>query len=381
MRLSDAHKQSLTYWIPGLIAGTLAWLVFILVGQTPLIRASGLALVIVGMTMTLRRSGAALAIIGGLALAFSPAFWSQTGGARDLSLDPTIIVMAVTALITLLVIRLSKHWLLSLIIGFAIFAVLFWSQLASVGSLRLTTLSTAWLLYLLVDALYLTNPHPNDPPATVLQPRHVWGILILMAVGVINAPLFILMAPAVILGLVLTRTRLPWWYWPLLGLTVAIGIYGIVDGYMSSTWWQYPAAQAQQRGLRLPFILADGWHEASRWIVLVQLVVTQFTLVGVGLGIMGLSRLARWYPPLGVVTMIAYALHVLFGLVYFGNDSPVLLLPLLMVQIFWMTYAVDVLGQWLQRSVRTPVPLLRWLVPAIYIWLPVLMLMRITSAI
>jgi hypothetical protein len=164
----------------------------------------------------------------------------------------------------------------------------------------------------------------------------------------------------------------------MLALIIAYGVAGVRAEYLSSTWWSYPAAQADEMGLRIPFMLADGWHEAGRWLRLVNLVVSQFTVAGVILGIFGLSRLARWYPPLGTVTMTAYAVHALFGLVYFGNDAQVLLLPLLMIQIFWMTYAVYVLGEWLQRSVRHQQ--MRWLAPAAYVLLPMLLLARIFVA-
>ena len=82
------------------------------------------------------------------------------------------------------------------------------------------------------------------------------------------------------------------------------------------------------------------------------LIIGQFTAVGLALGVLGLARLARWYPPVGVVTMIAFATYAAFGLIYFGADSPVLLLPLLMIQLLWMTYAVYTFGQWLQKSVQ-----------------------------
>jgi hypothetical protein len=381
LRLSQSQRQALVWWLPGFAAGALAWLAFMALGHTPPVRATGLALVIVGMVMTLRRSGAALAVIGGLALAFSPAFWSQTGPADDLSLPLTIVALAAAGVVVILLLRLSRRAFLSLIAGFVFFALLFWMQLSGTGSLRLTTLSTAWLLYLLIDALFLTNPHPDDPPVSELRPYHAFGILALLAVGVINAPLFILLAPAAALGLLLMRVRLPLWYWLLLALIVGVGIYGVASAYTSSTWWRYPAAQAHALGLRVPFMLADGWREAERWIMLVDLVIGQFTVVGVGLGVLGLSRLSRWYPPVGTVTLVAYAMHVLFGLVYFGNDAAVLLLPLLMVQVLWMTYAVYVLGDWLQRSVGLPNRLLRWCAPAVYVWLPVLMLARIAAAV
>ncbi|MCS7071807.1 MAG: hypothetical protein NZM00_09895, partial [Anaerolinea sp.] len=72
------------YWLPPLLAGAAAWLAFLIIGGTPLLRASGLALVIVGMGFILRPMGAALTVVGALALAFTPSFWIQTGGAESL---------------------------------------------------------------------------------------------------------------------------------------------------------------------------------------------------------------------------------------------------------------------------------------------------------
>jgi hypothetical protein len=75
--------------------------------------------------------------------------------------------------------------------------------------------------------------------------------------------------------------------------------------------------------------------------------------------------------------MVAYATYALFGLVYFGRDSAVLLLPLLMIQILWMTYAVYALGQWLQQTLHPANPVARWLAPAVFVLLPIALLIRI----
>lgn len=380
MELRAKQQQIALYWLPGLAAGGIAWLAFLTLGQTSLIRASGLALVIVGMAMILRRNGAVLAVIGGLALAFSPAFWSQTGGADSLSLPMTLAVLVMAGVVALALMRFSDRLSLGLLAGFVIFAVLFWSQLAATGSLRLTTLTTAWLLFLLVDGLYLTNPRPDEAPAP-LKLYHTVGILVLFAVGVVNDPLFVLLTPAAVLGLALARHPLPRLYWVLLAGFIAFGVYGVVNEYISSTFWLYPSAQAEAINLRVPYMMADGWRNAARWLRLVELVVGQFTAVGVVLGVLGLSRLARWYPPLGTITMVAYATYALFGLVYFGNNSPVLLLPLLMIQVLWMTYAVYTLRAWLERSVSPARRAVGWFAPAAYVLLPLVMLFRITSGV
>jgi hypothetical protein len=376
------RRQILIHWLPGLTAGTLAWLAFILVGQTSLIRASGLAVVIVIIAMTLRRWGVAMTIIGGLALAFSPAFWSQTGGTDSINLPTTLLLFALAGLMIVLVTRLSDWPYLGLVvgIGLVIFAFVFGEQVVTPRSLRLTTLLAAGMFYLLVQALYMTHPRPDEPPPSGLSTRYVLAFLLCFGFGVINDPLFTLLAPAVVLGLVLSRTKVAGWYWGLMAVFIGIGIYGIVVEYVSSTWWLYPAAQAEIQNLRVPYVMADGWHEASRWINLFDLVIGQFSLLGVGLGILGLARLARWYPPLGSITMIAYAAYAIFGLVYFGLNSAVLLLPLLMIQVFWMTYAVYTFGEWLKKSFTATNPVVRWFAPAAYVLLPLLMLLRITDA-
>jgi hypothetical protein len=380
--LNFLQQDRMIRWLPGVAAGLLAWFAFVFVGQTSLIRASGLAVVVVILAMTLRRWGAALTIIGGLALAFSPAFWSQTGGTDSLNLPTTLLLLALGVLIVVLLTRLGDWPYLGFVIGtgLVIFAVGFWGQVVTPRSLRLTTLLAAGMIYLLVRALYITHPRPDEPPPAGLSIRHRLALLLCVGLGVINDPLFTLLAPAVVLGLLLSRTRLSWWYWGMIVVFIAIGVYGIVIEYVNSTWWVYPAAQAEVQNLRVPYVMADGWHEASRWINLFNLVIGQFGILGVLLGVLGLARLARWYPPLGSVTMIAYAAYVIFGLVYFGRDSAVLLLPLLMIQVFWMTYAVFTFGEWLKKSFRAGTPLVQWFAPAAYVLLPLLMLLRITDS-
>lgn len=377
--LAEQQRHTPAYWLPGAAAGAAAWLAFVTLGQTPLVRAAGLALVVVGMALLLRRWGAALAVIGGLALAFSPAFWSQTGGAESLNLTLTLAALGLAGLAGLALARAAGRPYLAVGAALLVFIVFFWSGLANPRSLRLTTLLTVWLLYLLVELLHITNPRPDEAPLETPGAHHTLGLLLLLALGVLNDPLFTLILPSVVLGLALSRVPLARWYWLALGAVAVIGLYGIVGTYVTSTWWGFPSVQAEAAGLRVPYVLADGWRQASRWIYLLGLIVGQFTAAGVALGVIGLARLARWYPPLGAVTMTAYATFAVFGLVYFGRDGAVLLLPLLVIQVFWMTYAVHALGEWLQHG-RPAGGAVRWLAPAAYTLLPLAMLLRITGS-
>lgn len=381
LSLTAEQRTQLRYWAPALVSGVIAWLAFMLIGHTPLIRSLGLTAVIIGMTMTLRPMGPVLAITGGLALAFSPAFWIQTGGAERLNPLEVFGGALAAGVVALAALRMSKNHFAAAAVGVAIFAALFMLFFGTPRSLRLTTLMTAWLFYLLTEGLLLSNPRADEPPVGHFGARHRIGLLLILVIGVLNDPLFALLTPAVLLGLFLSKTRLSAIYWLVLGVVTIIGARGIIVLYADSGWWSFPAEQAKAIGLQVPFILADGWREPARWIDLAYLVVSQYTIFGMILGVLGLARLARWYPPIGVVTMVAYSAYAIFGLVYFGGDAAVLLLPLLMIQIMWMTYAISTFGQWLQKSVQAAGGAVRWLAPAAYMLLPLSLLLKIVGVV
>ncbi|NWG15543.1 MAG: hypothetical protein HXY41_02810 [Chloroflexi bacterium] len=375
--LHRINRELAATWWPALAAGLLSTAAFVWLGQTPIIRALGLALAVLGVTMTLRRFGGGLAIIGSLALAFSPAFWSQTGGGAQPLATLILIILGLAVAGAFLLWLAGKRPELGVAAGMVLFVLLFWGLTGTPRSLRLTTLLTAWTLYLLVDALMIANPRPDAQASAPPGMRHTLGLLLLFALGVLNDPLFILMTPALALGLLMLKTRLPVWYWAALAGVLVIGLRGAALVYLDSDWWLFPARQAVEQGIQVPFVMADGWREGTRWVYVIDIIVRQFTAAGVLLGVLGLSRLARWFPPVGEATMLAYAAYALFGLTYFGKDSSVLLLPLLMIQIIWMTYAVYAFGQWLQKSSRPS--RLHWLAPAAFALLPLVLLLRITG--
>jgi hypothetical protein len=372
---AQTSRQLIAYWLPAMAAATLTWLVFVWMGRTPPVRALALALVIAGVTLTLRRFSGPMAVTGALALAFSPAFWSQAGGRE--STPMVILAVVATGILAAILSWITRKPILGFGVGLVIFIILFWNLAAPGRSLRITTLLSAWLLYLIVNALLQTNPRPDESQPSRLSASQTLGMLLLLSLGVLNDPLFTLLAPALILSLLLTRTRLPWWYWAVVIAVVGFGARGVTVLYLDSGWWLFPAADAQN--VHVPFVIADGWRESWRWLYLLNLVASQFTVFGVVLGILGLARMSRWYPSIGIVTMVAYAAYGLFALVYFGRDSLVLLLPLFMIQIIWMTYAVYAFGQWLQKSFPPATTVIRWVAPALFLLMPVLMLVRLAE--
>lgn len=366
----------LRQWAPALLGGALALVVFLFPGETPVLRACGMALVIVAMAMLLRRFGAALALCGCLALAFSPAFWTQTGGASRQDLLPLLALATLAALVALLLLRRKGSLLLAAVVALALFSLVFWWQQGQTDSLRLTALASAWLLVLLVDLLQRALPHPDGAEVGAPEASHAWAILILLVIGIVNTQLFVLFVPAVGSALILSKVRLSRVYWLLLLLACLFGLSGIVSRYLSSEWWLYPSAQGIEEGLVLPWLLADGWREAGRWLILLEIVRDQLSIPGSLLALFGLSRLSRWYPATGTVTLLAWGCWALFGLVYFGRDIDVLLLPLHMIGIVWMTVAVHAIRDWSEHLAPGPALRPAWVVTGIYALLPLWLLLQ-----
>ena len=123
--ISAQQRQQARDWLPALFVGGIAWIVFIAIGHTPLIRASGMALAVIGMALALRPMGTALSVIGGLALAFSPSFWIQTGGAESLNLLEVVAALVAAAVAAGAVLLLSKRPLIGAAAGLLLFAGIF----------------------------------------------------------------------------------------------------------------------------------------------------------------------------------------------------------------------------------------------------------------
>jgi hypothetical protein len=370
--LDERQRLLLKFWLPAIVAGGIAGLLY-LGADTPPARSAGLALIIVGVALTLRRMGAVLAVIGSLTLAVCPAFWAQTGGGEG---TPATIVIALVAAVggLLLATVVSKRPVLGLGIGILVFTLFFWSQIGTPRSIRLTGFVVGWSMFLLTDLLFLTNPHADDdsPPPPILmskngdiagvKPYHTWGLLLLIGIGILNDPLLLLLTPALMIALYLSNVRLSTPYWVMLSLIVGFGLRGIFVDYLDI------------QGYR---IALNAWRDARRWIDLVEFVGTQFSIMGLLLGVLGLARLSRWYPPLGIVTMVAYGAYVFFGLVYRSPVWEPLLLPILIIQILWTTYAVFTLGEWARKSFGGHGYMLRWGILALYALLPAALMLNL----
>ncbi len=379
--LTPRLRALIWYWSPAMLTGLIAGLSFLFIGQTPVLRAGGLAAAVIGVALTLRRMGGPMSVAGGLALAYSPAFWAQTGGGSS---APATIVLALGAAIILgvgLLVAFAQRPYVATAIALVIFAGVFLSGIGEQRSLRLTVLASAWLIYLLTQALIETNPRPGELPPARLRASYRAGILLILGAATLNDPLFVLWTPAVALGLAQAKTRIPTWYWATLVIIVGFGLRGIILTYIDASAWGMTTEAASLIRRGLPYLVAEGWRDGARWVDTFALLAAQFTPAGVILGLIGLARMSRWYPTLGPVMTVAYACFFAFGLAYFGRDRSTLLLPLLMIQVFFMTYAVHAIGQWMAKAARAPETItVRWIAPAGYAVIPILLLAQIIAA-
>lgn len=350
---ADVRRQ-LMYALPAIIAGGVAWLIFTILGETPLVRASGLALVIAGMALVLRPMGSIFAVLGALALAICPAFWSQTGGTEFFDTTMFIGAVVVAIILSVGIFAFTKSAAITVAAIVALFVIFYMVSsgvllLDSRRSLRLTTLLSVALLYLMIDALLVSNPRPDAPPTGNLRSYHLIFLLAVFCLGVVNDPLFVLFTPALLLAIFLTRAILPLWSWAIFAVAIVYGGVEMVQIYASSNFWQMSSSYASEIQLQAPYLISDAWRNPLRWVDIINLLIGQFTIVGAVLSILGLARLSRWYPPVGVVTMFAFGAYAVFGILYYGGDREVLLLPLLMIQVIWMTYALSTFWQWFAK--------------------------------
>lgn len=363
------------YW-PVFVAGIISLLLFLLVGQAPVTRALAMAGTVAALTQILQRFGNGLALIGSATLTFTPAFWSQVIGSS--TADPLLVMALLVGAGTVvgMFLLVGRKPAIGLAIGISIFAILFWTVVGTPRSLRITAFLSSWLLYLVMDAVLRVHPRPEELLRQSIELYHLYGFLFLLLIGILNDPLFTLMVPSVGLTLVVTRAPVKWGYWGALVLIALFGTYQLITQYASSTWWSFSTEQARELGIVVPYLIGNGWRDANRWLELFQLFASQFSLVGVVLMLFGLSRMARWYPPLGIVTMVGFASYMIFGLLYLGRDVTVHLIPMFIIIIVWITYGIFAIGQWIGKS-SAPAGIARWVAPALFTLLPVFLLARI----
>lgn len=374
-------SEQMRYWIPPLLSGMIALLLFTLLGHAPLLRAGAMSIAVIGVTASLRALGQLVCIVGGLTFALSPASWAQASG--NLSIDSLsvgyVLVFAFGVAIIIFLFISNRALYYAAIIGVTLTVVLVVILNESVRSTRISNLLGAWLIYMLMIALRKTNPRPEDPPAKEISQRHQYAVLVLYLLGVFNDPLFSLYAPALLIGLWLSRIHLPFWQWVVYGVMTFYGGVLFYRVYISNEWSFHLAQLLLDGSIAPPYLILSGWRNTDRWIMLMREVANQYTVVGAIISLFGIARFSRWHPPLSTMLLFGYGSFFVFGLMYFGPNETTYMIPLLGIQIIWLTYGVHSIGQWILRYTQQTNSTIPRFLTALFLILPIVQLGRIIT--
>lgn len=253
--------------------------------------------------------------------------------------------------------RLAIGRLLALLAALTLaFSVTFWSQAIEAEVYALNALFVVIIIGILVHGLYVTDPRFGGERA--MGARSVFGLALAFGFGLTNHLTIVLLVPPAIFGLWMCRPRLTPKQW-----AVAAGLFAaplLLYLYIPLRW---PALHG---GAAMPFAEFIAWvtgqrfggalmfeyfSQTDRWATIFRLVVEQFGVVGLLLAVVGLARLARWFPGVGVVTLLAYGAYFAYSLVYIIPDIGVFLIPMHIIQVIWMAYAVHAVSEWLPKLV------------------------------
>ena len=342
-RITPQQWGWLRQWGPAGITALCAWLLLLLVGQTQLARASGLALAILGVTASMRPMGLVASMAGGLTLDAVPGLLVADGRRGN----PT---------------RHDCHcgcWLwrrpccwgacllerkeLAAGLGASVlFIALFWSPNRQGAELAAYRAGNCL-------AVVSADGHAAaDQPATRHQAaasrRKAWQLAGISAAfcrrhterSIVHAFRAGHPARLAAFGRAAASGTIGW-------LILATVIGGLILADADLSCWRSRRCCCPWDG-GMP---CAGWRWANiRW----RSLACGRHCVG---SAMGLARLARWYPPLGTVTIIAFAcLHSLRADLHRRVHREILLMPLIIIQVMWMTYAVNTISQWVNKSLR-----------------------------
>ncbi|MCZ7544398.1 MAG: DUF2723 domain-containing protein [Anaerolineae bacterium] len=272
--------------------------------------------------------------------------------------------------------------LLAALAGLALaFSATFWSQAVEAEVYALNALFVVIVLGVLMDALYVTAPRFGGKGA--MRVRHVWALSLAFGLGLTNHLTLVLLVPAALATLGICRPRLTARQWGAAAALFGAGL--LVYLYLPLRW------PALHDGATLPLgdfiawvtgqrfggaVMLEYWSQPDRWLTIGRLVVDQFGMIGLILGVIGLARLARWFPEMGVVTLLAYGAYFAYALVYIVPDIAVFLIPMHVIHAMWMAYAVHAAGEWASklfhgrtgRRLFAPVVTLAALMPLALLW-------------
>ncbi len=353
---AEARAAPLKGWLPAVAVGIVAFAVYLLTLGQYVGRADTFEFQVTAPVLGVAHpTGYPLYILLGKLTSLLP-FGST---AWRVNLSSAIPAALACAGLTLILQRLAGPPLAALA-GLALaFSQTFWSQAVEAEVYALNALFVVIILGVLIDALYVTAPRFGGQGEMRVQ--SVWALCFAFGLGLTNHLTLALLIPAALAALGMCRPKLTVRQW-----AVALALFGaglLVYLYIPLRW------PALHNGATLPLgdflawvtgqrfggaLMLAYWSQPDRWLTIGRLIADQFGVVGLVLGVIGLARLARWFPEMGVVTMLTYGASFAYALVYIVPDIAVFLIPMHIIQVIWMAYAVHAVGDWVRKLLHGP---------------------------
>jgi hypothetical protein len=250
-----------------------------------------------------------------------------------------------------------------------------WSQSIVAEVYALNALIAGLLLALLID---LMSDRTSADAHYIVGP-----LFLLMGLGISHHLTTILLLPAVALAIWIARPRLPirlsllalallllglsmWLYiplrWPALHGGAPMTLEQFVD-YITGA--QFGGALA-----------LDAWRDPTRWSIVGRQLLEAYGPIGMALAAAGIAALIAGKRRFALITGVAFAAYVFYGVVYLVPDVSVFLIPAYLILAVWIGVGVATLVRLIANAARRA-PLAKLSYPAalsLFVLMPVFLL-------
>jgi hypothetical protein len=254
-----------------------------------------------------------------------------------INLTSAVLATAATLVVYTLIARLTGRRLIAWIaaLAFAMSAVM-WSQAIVAEVYALNALIAGAVLALLID---LASPADHSTQSL----RSVPILFLLLGLGLSHHLTTLLLLPAVTLAVILVRPRLP--------IRVTLTALGLF--LLGLAVWIYIPLRWPALHNGTPMMLAElvdwitgarfggalvlsAWSDPARWEIVGRFLLDAFGPAGALLAVAGLIGLVIRQRRAALVTFVALATYVFYGLVYFVPDISVFIIPAYLIMAIWI---------------------------------------------
>ena len=296
------------------------------------------------------------------------------------NLTSAVFATAATVMAYALLARLSRRRLVAFIaaLAFAVSGVL-WSQAVEAEVYALNVLIVGMVLALCIDLMSVRAPALPAAGRADDTPYIVGTLFLTLGLGISHHLTAILLLPAFALAVLIARPRLR-----LRAIAISLGLFALglaVWLYVPLRWPALHGGTPMTPGQFLDWIsgsrfggalVLNAWSDPARWEIVSRFLLEAFGPAGAGLAVVGLIGLAVRHWRAALITFVAFAAYVFYGLVYLVPDVSVFLIPAYLVLAIWIgagvATLVDLAARWPGPRLAYPVAL------TVFVLLPVTLL-------